>query len=131
MLDGAYHPLGHLDGAEVGVQPTLDGQDILIEHSDVAPLLALLGLGFIVGNAPYLLLLSSSVPRELTATVQAVGRTTAQLGGALAYAFMLTLIAGFGTRALVRSAEAALVTPAAIEQQLSSLAAAVGRASGR
>jgi MFS family permease len=97
-----------------------------VSYWALAPLLALLGLGFIIGNAPYLLLLSSSVPRDLTATVQAVGRTSAQLGGALAYAFMLTLIAGFGRQAFVRSAQAAGVTPAGIEQQLSSLAAIAG-----
>jgi len=34
MPNESFYPLGHLDGAEVGVQPTLDGQDILIEHSD-------------------------------------------------------------------------------------------------
>jgi hypothetical protein len=97
-----------------------------ISYWALAPLLALLGLGFIIGNAPYLLLLSSSVPRDLTATVQAVGRTTAQLGGALAYALMLNLIAGFGRQAFVRSAEEAGVTPARIQQQLSSLAAVAG-----
>lgn len=97
-----------------------------ISYWVLAPLLALLGLGFIIGNAPYLLLLSSSVPNDLEATVQAVGRTTAQLGGALAYVLMLNLIAGFGTQILVRSAGAAGVTPAAIEQQSSSLAAIAG-----
>jgi hypothetical protein len=97
-----------------------------ISYWVLAALLALLGLGFIIGNAPYLLLLSSSVPLDLTATVQAVGRTTAQLGGALAYALMLNLIAGFGQQAFVRLAEATGVTPAGIEQQLSSLAAIAG-----
>ncbi len=97
-----------------------------VSYWALAPLLALLGLGFTVGNGPYLLVLSSSVPRDLTATMQAVGRTTAQLGGALAYTLMLSLITGFGTRAFVRSAEAAGVTPAGIQQQLSSLAAVAG-----
>ena len=46
MLDKAYYPLGRLDGAEVGVHPTLDGQDILIAHSDMGQRLAcLLGCG--------------------------------------------------------------------------------------
>jgi len=46
MPEPSYYPLGHLDGAEVGVQPTLDGQDILIEHSHVGRRLArLLGCG--------------------------------------------------------------------------------------
>ena len=97
-----------------------------ISYWALAALLALLGMGFIIGNAPYLLLLSSSVPRDLSATVQAVGRTTAQLGGALAYALMLNLIAGFGQQAFVRSAEAAGLTPAGIQQQLRSLAAIAG-----
>jgi hypothetical protein len=34
MDDNEYFALGHLDGIEVGVQPTLDGQDIWIEHSN-------------------------------------------------------------------------------------------------
>ena len=97
-----------------------------ISYWALAALLALLGLGFIIGNAPYLLLLSSSVPRDLTATVQAVGRATSQLGGGLAYALMLNLIAGFGRQAFVRSAQAAGVTPAAIQQQLLTVAAAAG-----
>ena len=46
MQDGPFFPLGNLDGTEVGVQPTLDGQDILIEHSDIGQSLAcLLALG--------------------------------------------------------------------------------------
>ena len=42
MQDEPFLPLGCLDGAEVGVQPTLDGQDILIEHSDIGQSLACL-----------------------------------------------------------------------------------------
>ena len=42
MQDEPFFPLGWLDGAEVGVQPTLDGQDILIEHSDIGQSLACL-----------------------------------------------------------------------------------------
>ena len=46
MQDQAYQPLGNLDGAEVGVVPTLDGQDILIEHGDMGQRLAcLLAMG--------------------------------------------------------------------------------------
>ena len=46
MQDQSYYPLGLLDGAEVGVQPTLDGQDILIRQSDIGQSLAcLLGFG--------------------------------------------------------------------------------------
>ena len=35
MQDQAYYVLGCLDGTEVGVQPTLRGQDILIQHSNL------------------------------------------------------------------------------------------------
>jgi hypothetical protein len=42
MDDNEYFPLGLLDGIEVGVQPTLDGQDILIRHSDLGQRLACL-----------------------------------------------------------------------------------------
>ncbi len=42
MPEQPYHPLGLLDGIEVGVQPTLDGQHILIQHSDLGQRLACL-----------------------------------------------------------------------------------------
>jgi hypothetical protein len=42
MQDQPYHPLGHLAGTEVGVQPTLSGQDILVEQSDAGQRLACL-----------------------------------------------------------------------------------------
>ena len=46
MDDNEYYPLGHLDGIEVGVQRTLDGQDIWIEHSNMGQRLAcLLAMG--------------------------------------------------------------------------------------
>lgn len=46
MQDESYYPLGLLDGADVGVQPTLNGQDILIKQSDIGQSLAcLLGSG--------------------------------------------------------------------------------------
>ncbi len=35
MQEELYCPLGTLDSAEVGVQPTLDGQDILVQHGDL------------------------------------------------------------------------------------------------
>jgi hypothetical protein len=42
----SYSPLGCLGGAEVGVQPTLNGQAILIQHCDAGQRLAcLLGSG--------------------------------------------------------------------------------------
>jgi hypothetical protein len=46
MDDNEYFALGHLDGIEVGVQPTLDGQDMWIEHSNIGQRLAcLLAMG--------------------------------------------------------------------------------------
>ena len=42
MQDESYYPLGCLNGAEVGVQPTLNGQDILVRHSDIGLSLACL-----------------------------------------------------------------------------------------
>jgi hypothetical protein len=46
VQDQSYHPLGLLDGADVGVQSTSGGQDILIRQSDVGQSLAcLLGFG--------------------------------------------------------------------------------------
>ena len=46
MQDESYYPLGLLDGADVGVQSTSGGQDILIRQSDIGQSLAcLLGFG--------------------------------------------------------------------------------------
>jgi hypothetical protein len=46
MQDQSCHALGHLDGAEVGVQSTPDGQDTLIRQSTTGQSLAcLLGFG--------------------------------------------------------------------------------------
>ena len=42
MQDQPYHPLGHLAGTEVGVQPSFSGQDILISRSKVGQCLACL-----------------------------------------------------------------------------------------
>jgi hypothetical protein len=42
MDDTEYLPLGHPDGITVGVQPTHDGQNILIRHSDRGQRLACL-----------------------------------------------------------------------------------------
>ena len=63
--------------------------------------LFVLGFGYILGNSPYLVLLSSSVPLDLVATVQAIGSSTSRLGAALAYSFMLTLMEGFGAKAYI------------------------------
>jgi hypothetical protein len=46
MKDESYHPLGCLDGADVGVQSTPAGQAILIRQSDTGQSMAcLLGFG--------------------------------------------------------------------------------------
>jgi hypothetical protein len=46
MQDESYYPLGLLDGADVGVQSTSGGQDILIRQSGIGQNLAcLLGFG--------------------------------------------------------------------------------------
>jgi hypothetical protein len=42
MPDESFYPLGHLGGAEVGVQHTPNSQDILIQHSDLGQRLACL-----------------------------------------------------------------------------------------
>jgi DHA2 family methylenomycin A resistance protein-like MFS transporter len=43
----------------------------------IIPFLILLGFGFILGNAPRLVLLSTSVPINLSATIQSIGSATA------------------------------------------------------
>ncbi|MFC2046254.1 hypothetical protein ACFLTC_01885 [Chloroflexota bacterium] len=46
MQEEPFYPLGCLDGAEVGVQSTVSGQDIFIRQSDIGQSLAcLLGFG--------------------------------------------------------------------------------------
>jgi hypothetical protein len=40
MQDQSYHPLGRLGCTEVGVQSTLDGEDILIQQSEMGRNLA-------------------------------------------------------------------------------------------
>jgi len=42
MPDEPYRLLGHVAGAEVGVQPTLDGQDVIVQHGEVGHRLACL-----------------------------------------------------------------------------------------
>ena len=42
MQNDLYHALGQISSAEVGVQPTLDGQNIFIRQSDLGQRLACL-----------------------------------------------------------------------------------------
>lgn len=86
--------------------------------------LLLLGFGFILGNSPRLLLLSTSVPRSLSATVQSIGSATAHLGSALAYYFMITLLEGFGMRAYVQTLESFGFSDLQISIRLTTLARA-------
>jgi hypothetical protein len=46
MQNAPYYPLSRVGSGEVGVQPTLDGQDILIQHGEMGQRLAcLLAMG--------------------------------------------------------------------------------------
>ena len=46
MQDEPYYTLGRLDGSDVGVQPTVEGQDIWIRHTSIGQRLAcLLAMG--------------------------------------------------------------------------------------
>jgi len=89
-----------------------------ISYWILVPSLMLLGFGYILGNSPRLLLLSSSVPLNLSATVQAIGSATAQLGGALAYSFMLTLVHGFGMQTVTNELRTIGLSKSQISSQL-------------
>ena len=72
-----------------------------ISYWILVPFLMLVGFGFILGAAPRFLLLSTSVPVDLSATVQAIGAATGQIGMGVANSFMLTLIYRFGGEVFV------------------------------
>jgi MFS family permease len=72
-----------------------------ISYWILVPFLMLVGFGFILGTAPRFLLLSTSVPVDLSATVQAIGAATGQIGMGVANSFMLTLIYRFGSDVFV------------------------------
>ena len=93
-----------------------------ISHWILLPGLLLVGFGFILCNSQRLLLLNSSVPRKLAATAQSIGSATANLGGALAYSFMMTLVIGFGVRAYVQTLEELGLSQAFITSRLFRLA---------
>jgi MFS transporter, DHA2 family, methylenomycin A resistance protein len=93
-----------------------------VSHWILLPCLLVVGFGFILCNSPRLLLLSSSVPKNLSATAQSIGSATANLGAALAYAFMMTLVAGFGMRAYIQTLESFNLTQAQIISRLLRLA---------
>ena len=84
----------------------------------IALYLFVLGFGYILGNSPYLVLLSSSVPLDLVATVQAIGSSTSRLGAALAYSFILTLIEGFGVNAYTNMLEKTGLSAAEVTERM-------------
>lgn len=92
-----------------------------ISYWVLLPFLLLVGFGFILGNSPRLLLLFSSVPQGLSATVQAIGSATSQLGGGLAYSFMLTLMESYFWRAYIDQLQAHGLTYAQITSRLLSI----------
>jgi MFS family permease len=96
--------------------------DTPISHWILLSGLLLVGFGFILCNSQRLLLLDSSVPRNLAATVQSIGGATANLGGALAYSFMMTLVTGFGLRAYIQQLEELGLSAAQITSRLFRLA---------
>jgi len=102
--------------ARVGVRDTLAAGLIVIalpaiglyildpglSYWAIMPFLILLGFGFVLGNAPRLILLNTSVPSNLSATIQSIGSAISQLGGALAYPFVLILLESFAKNAYVK-----------------------------
>lgn len=87
----------------------------------IALQLFVLGFGYILGNSPYLVLLSSSAPLDLVATVQAIGSATSRLGGALAYSFMLTLLEGYSKKAYIQMLAKAGLSAEDVSAQLAML----------
>lgn len=88
----------------------------------IMPFLILLGFGYILGNAPRLVLLNASVSFNLSATIQSIGSATAQLGSALAYSLVLTLIEGFARQAYGKLLGATGSSEQVVSEQLAKLA---------
>ncbi len=114
-----------LAGAALGLSLLQPG----IPYEGLAVLLGLVGLGFIVGNTPRLLLLSRAVPLDLLATVQSIGDATAQAGAALSYSLMVSLIETFSQSSYTRQLRAAGLSLLEIGQRLDALASAQRAAS--
>lgn len=89
----------------------------------IMPFLILLGFGFILGNAPRLILLNASVPSNLSATIQSIGSAISQLGGALAYPFVLILLERFATNAYVKLLGDIGLSSEAISNRIAQIAA--------
>lgn len=92
----------------------------------LAPSLLALGLGYVLANAPRVLLLARSVPDRLDACVQAIGVATATVGGALAYSVTLGLIDFFSQRIYAESLAALGAGDAFIEGQLALVQGVLG-----
>jgi len=90
----------------------------------IMPFFVLLGFGFILGNTPRLVLLFKSVPKNLIATIQSIGTATAQLGSALAYTFMMTLLERFTRSAYIGMLDISGLSSEAITDRITQLATA-------
>ena len=90
----------------------------------IMPFLILLGFGFIFGNTPRLVLLFRSVPEDLVATVQSIGSATAQMGSALAYTFMMTLLERYTKNAYVKMLGSSGLSNESIAERITQLVTA-------
>lgn len=88
----------------------------------IMPFLILLGFGFVLGNAPRLILLNTSVPSNLSATIQSIGSAISQLGGALAYPFVLILLESFAKNTYVKLLGDTGLSPEAISNRIAQIA---------
>jgi len=90
----------------------------------IMPFFVLLGFGFILGNTPRLVLLFKSVPKNLIATIQSIGSATAQLGSALAYTFMMTLLERFTKNTYIEMLEISGLSSEEIAKRITQLVTA-------
>jgi len=90
----------------------------------IMPFFILLGFGFILGNTPRLVLLFKSVPSDLIATVQSIGSATAQMGSALAYTLMMTLLERFTKNAYVKMLDSSGLSIEAVTERITKLVTA-------
>ena len=95
-----------------------------ISYWVIMPFFILLGFGFILGNTPRLVLLFKSVPSDLIATVQSIGSATSQVGSALAYTFMMTLLERFTNNAYVKMLGSSGLSNESIAERITQLVTA-------
>jgi hypothetical protein len=98
--------------------------DVNLSYWVIMPFFILLGFGFILGNTPRLVLLFKTVPEDLVATVQSIGSATAQLGSALAYTFMMTLLESYTGNAYVKMLDSSGLSNEAIAERITKLVTA-------